>query len=371
MPSSVVPTLPTASGLDRALKCSGSMVLPRVNQEGSKAATRGTVIHRFIEEARTIGRPAALANIEDDELRQQAAVVDLESLPVGAESELAIAYSPGTGEARRLELKGAREYPDMPGFLMGTGDLLGVADEYVVALDFKTGLQTVSAKQSSQLKFLALAAAVLAEKKKARVALLFLNENGSWRRDEAEFDMKELGEFANELREMMGRAEAAANDVNEGRVPPLATGPHCRYCKSVTFCPAQAGLVRSLVPTLGDINSAIVNMTPEERGVAYLKYKQAEDLMKQIGSAFTVMAEADPIPLPGGMLLKRTMSSRSTASKDAAAFILERFNAQTLLGCVTVDLKVLSTQIRAALVENNLVESKTFPVLRQVKDRAK
>lgn len=354
------------------MRCAGSMVLPRVNSEGGRAAQRGTVLHKFVETARTIGRPAALAAIDDDGLRNQAAAIDLDALPVGAESEVALAYCPETGEAKRLELSGAREYPtDMPGFLFGTADLIGVAEDYVVVCDIKTGMAVVSAKESWQLRFLATAAAVLAEKKRARVAMLYLGDNGSWRADWAEFDTKELGQFANELRLMMGRGEAAANDVNDGRVPPLATGPHCRYCKSVTFCPAQAGLVRSLVPTLGDINSAIVNMTPEERGVAYLKYKQAEDIMKQIGSAFTVMAEADPIPLPGGMLLKRTMSSRSTASKDAAAFILERFNAQTLLGCVTVDLKGLSAQIRAALVENNLVESKTFPVLRQVRDKAR
>lgn len=369
MPSNVVPTLPTASGLDRAMHCAGSMVLPRVQTEGGKAAQRGTVLHSYVEQARTIGKSAALANIADDDLRNQANAIDLDALPVGAESEIALAYCPETGHAVRLELKGAREYPDMPGYLMGTGDLVGVGEDYVAVLDIKTGQAVVSAEASWQLRFLALAAAVLSEKRKAKVALCYLRDDGSWRMDWAEFSAADLGGFANELRLMMGRAEAAAEDVNNGRVPPLATGPWCRYCRSMTTCPAQAGLVRALVPTLGDINSALVNMTPQERGVAYTKYKQADELMRQIGSAFALMAEAEPIPLGNGMVVRRVMSSRSVAAPGAAKYILEKYNAETLAGCADVDIKVLSQQIKADLESAGMIETKRFPQLRQTKEK--
>ena len=367
----VAPTLPTASGLDRALRCSGSMVLPRVNSEGSKAATRGTVIHAYLDNARTKDRAYALAQIDDDELRQQAAAIDLDSLPVGAEGEVALSYQPSTGEAKRLELTGAREYPNEYGWIFGTADLVGTTSEYVFVLDYKTGAQTVSASESGQLKFLALAAAVLSERKKARVALFFLNENGTWRKDEAEFGTKELGAFANDLREMIARGEAAAVDVAEGRTPPLATGPWCRYCKSSVLCPAQTSLVRALVPTLADVGSRLVSMTPAERGIAYARYKEAEGLLKEIGSAFQTLAEAEPIPLENGMVLKRVYSSRSSASKEAAAFIAKTYNLETLLGLASVDLRGASQEIKVALESNGLITTTRFPVLRQVKDKAR
>ncbi len=371
MPSNVVPTLPTASGLDRAMHCAGSMCLPRVQTEGGKAAQRGSTLHKYVEEARTIGKSAALANISDDDWRNQANAIDLDALPVGAESEIALAYCPETGHAVRLELKGAREYPDMPGYLMGTGDLVGVGEDYVAVLDIKTGQAVVSAEASWQLRFLALAAAVLSEKRKAKVALCYLRDDGSWRMDWAEFSAADLGGFANDLRLMMGRAEAAAEDVNAGRVPPLATGPWCRWCRSVQFCEAQVGLVRALVPTLGDINGTLASMTAEQRGVAYTKFKAAEELVKKIGSAFSLIAETEPIQLGGGLVVKRVMSSRSVAAPGAAKYIAENFNLETLLGASTVDLKGLSQQIRASLEANGLVTTTRFPQLRQVKEKVR
>ena len=345
------------------------MVLPQVYSAPGRAAVRGSVLHKFIETARTKSRQEALAEIDDDDLRNQAATIDLDSLPVGAESEVALAYNPETGEAKRLTLTGQRAYENEPGWLYGTADLVGVGSDEVVVCDMKTGMAVVSAEKSWQLRFLATAAAVLAEKKKARVALLYLNENGGWRQDWAEYDTKDLGRFAAELRDMMKRGQDAADVVAAGGTPPLSTGPWCRYCKSMTVCPAQAGLVRALVPTLADVNSKLVSMTPEERGQAYLKFKQAEDLVKTIKAAFDNLVEAEPIPLGNGMVLKKTLSSRSSAGKEAAKFILEKYGPATLSGCVDVDLKILSAQIKADLESANLIETKRFPVMRQVKEK--
>jgi len=363
------PNWPTASGLDRAIHCAGSMALPQVYSAPGKAAVRGTVLHKFIETARTKSRREALAEIEDDDLRNQAAAIDLDSLPVGAESEVALGYNPATGEAKRLALREQRAYEQEDGWLYGTADLVGIAEDYVVVCDVKTGIPAVSAYESWQLRFLATAAAVLAEKRMAKVAMLYLNENGNWRSDWAEFTTKDIGRFAAQLREMQQRGLEAAEIVAAGGVPALATGPWCRWCKSMTMCPAQAGLVRALVPTLADVNSRLVSMTPEERGQAYLKFKQAEDLVKTIKAAFDNLVEAEPIPLGNGMVLKKTLSSRSSAGKEAARFILEKYGPATLAGCVDVDLKILSAQIKADLESAGLIETKKFAVMRQTKER--
>ena len=351
------------------MNCAGSMALPQVYSAPGKAAVRGTVLHKFIETARTKSRQEALAEIEDDDLRNQAAAIDLDSLPVGAESEVALAYNPSSGCARRLTLAAQRSYPEEDGWIYGTADLVGIAEDFVFIADIKTGQPVVSARESWQLRFLATAAAVLAEKRKAKVLMLYLNENGNWRPDPAEFTAKELGGFAAELRAMQQRGESAAGVVASGGTPPLSTGWWCRYCKSMPVCPAQSGLVRALVPTLSDVNDRLVSMTPEERGAAYLKLRQAEDLVKTIKSAFDNLVEMEPIPLGNGMVLKKTMSSRSSAGKEAAKFILEKYGPATLAGCVDVDLKVLSAQIKADLENANLIETKRFPVMRQVKEK--
>lgn len=363
------PNWPTASGLDRAINCAGSMALPQVYSAPGKAAVRGTVLHKFIETARTKSRQEALAEIGDDDLRNQAAAIDLDSLPVGAESEVALAYNPSTGGAKRLALKGQRAYEQEDGWLYGTADLVGIAEDFVFVADIKTGQPVVSARESWQLRFLATAAAVLAEKRRAKVLMLYLNENGNWRPDPAEFTAKELGGFAAELRAMQQRGESAAGVVASGGTPPLSTGWWCRYCKSMPVCPAQSGLVRALVPTLSDVNDRLVSMTPEERGAAYLKLRQAEDLVKTIKSAFDNLVEMEPIPLGNGMVLKRTLSSRSTASKGAAQYVLNKYNAETLAGCASVDLASLSPQVKADLEAAGLVDVRRFPVVRQVRQR--
>ena len=365
----VSPNWPTASGLDRAIHCAGSMALPQVYSAPGKAAVRGTVLHKFIETARAKSRQEALAEIEDDDLRNQAAAIDLDSLPVGAESEVALAYNPSTGEARRLALKGQRAYEQEDGWLYGTADLVGIAEDYIVVCDVKTGIPAVSAYESWQLRFLATAAAVLAEKRMAKVAMLYLNENGNWRSDWAEFTTKDLGRFAAQLREMQQRGLEAAEIVAAGGVPALATGPWCRYCKSMTMCPAQYGLIRALVPTLSDLSTRIAAMTPQEKGIAYLKYEQAKKLVEMVGESFGNVMDTEPIPLGNGMVMKKVWSSRSSVSKDAARYIATKYNVDTLLGCATVDIKTLSAQIKADLESAGLIESKRYQKPMKVKEK--
>jgi hypothetical protein len=105
--------------------------------------------------------------------------------------------------------------------------------------------------------------------------------------------------------------------------------------------------------------------------VAYTKFKAAEELVKKIGSAFSLIAETEPIQLGGGLVVKRVMSSRSVAAPGAAKYIAENFNLETLLGASTVDLKGLSQQIRASLEANGLVTTTRFPQLRQVKEKVR
>lgn len=321
--------------------------------------------------AREKGREEALAEISDDELRNQAAAIDLDALPAGAESEVALAYNPVTGEAKRLELTGNRAYPTEPGWLYGTADLIGTDDDCVYVPDLKTGKAVVSAKDSWQLRFLAVAASRLTGKERARVGLLYLQSDGRWHQDWAEFDGFDLDDFASQLHGLYTKIELSYRDYLAGVMPDLSTGSHCRYCKSMSVCPAQTTIVRAFIPTLADLVGKLESMTPEQRGEAYEKYKVAEGLMEMADKAFRAMAQSEAIPLPDGKILKEVSSTRYKASPDAGKFILNAYNPETLIACSEVKLSGLDAGIRAGLEQAGLIETVPFKQLRAVRPKEK
>ena len=362
--------LPTASGLDRAFACPGSAVLPKIKDSQSKSAERGTVLHRFVQVAREKSREEALAGIEDDDLRGQAAAIDLDALPVGAESEVALAYNPMTGEAQRLDI-GQREYPESADWFYGTADLVGVANDMVYVDDMKTGRVVVSAKDGWQLKFLAVAASRYMGVSAARVSFRYLNSDGGWRQDSAEFDGFDLDTFAADLKKLYLRIHEAYKAYLAGIMPDLATGQHCTYCKSLPVCPAQTSIVRAFIPSLGELVTRLESLTPEQRGQAYENYKVAEGIMEMAGKAFRLLAGQEPIPLSDGKVLKEVYSQRYKASKDAALFIANAYNVETLAACSTVSLAGMDAGIKANLEKAGLVEVVPFKQLRAVKPKEK
>lgn len=362
--------LPTASGLDRAFACIGSTVFPRVKDTQTKQAERGTVLHRFVQIARERTREEALAEITDDDLRNQAAAIDLDALPLGAESEVALAYNPQTGEARRLDI-GQREYPEDDNWLYGTADLIGVAGSTVYVDDMKTGRAVVAARDGWQLRFLAVAAARYMGVDSARVGFFYLNNDGSWRHDTAEFDGFDLDTFADDLKNLHQRIHAAYADYLRGVMPDLATGSHCTYCKSAPVCPAQTQIVRSFIPSLGELVTKLEAMTPQQRGEAYENYKVAENLMKKADEAFRLLASQEPIPLSDGKVLKEVYSTRYKAADGAAKYIANAYNVETLAACSDVKLTGMDPGIKANLEQAGLIETVSFKQLRAVRPKEK
>jgi len=307
--------LPSGSQLERAMACPGSEALPCVFAQESEHATRGTVLHRFLEAAR-VDRDAALEAIEDDELRAQAAAIDLSVIPAGAESEVALGWHEADG-ATRYELDGHRGYPD-DGRFHATLDLVGVTPGCVYVRDFKTGNATVAAADSWQLRFGALAAARLAGVGRANVGLLYLGHDGRWHEDQADLDEFDFDDAEEDLSRLARRLEAQ----RAGEPLRFATGGHCRYCPALTLCPAQASLVRAIVPTVADVETRLQALSPAERGTAWEKVKEAEDLVKRVKGALRVMAQAEPFPLPDGRMVKEVASSRRATEPGATSRLI-------------------------------------------------
>lgn len=154
------------------------------------------------------------------------------------ESEVYVAFNFDTGEHHVDASVRDRKYPDMPGFLPGTADLVCVlADESLLVADWKTGGGTGADKQ---LLTLALGLRNVFRKadgsfRLVRLAILYVGDDGvhpvEWEVTGAEL---EAHRFAMAM-------QLADVGVRKDAVP----GIHCTqlYCSHLAYCPGIAKVV--------------------------------------------------------------------------------------------------------------------------------
>lgn len=297
--------LPTASRLDTAEQCPGSMVLDGINTTNTDNAS-GTSIHDFVlVRSVEIGRDAALDEITDRTLRDRCAAIDLSRIPPGAEREVALAWNWRTGEARKVGVNIGRAYPDLgPDWFQGTIDVLGVTGYAVVAQDLKTGEQKVPAAESLQLGFAAVAGTELTGIDRAEVAMLYEGHGGRSFQDHAVLDAEDLAVMRTRLRAIAESRLVALEDVRAGRLPVLRDGPWCSLCPSQRFCPAQAALVRTAAGWgLETVAARMENLSDEEAGRAWEMLAVAEKIVEAGRRALKSRAKQAPFPLPSGKVV--------------------------------------------------------------------
>lgn len=349
--------LPSASKADAALTCLGSVVLPGVREEGEYSEA-GNVLHRYADTARKRGKGAALAEAPEDE-REWLEGIDLDALPAGFESEVALGWNPETDTARRYELPEHRAYPD-DGCYHGTADLVGVRMavdgvekpngnamytarvQRVIVYDLKRFGAKVAAKHSAQLALLALAAARITGAEEAEVGMLQPGSRG-WIVDRHVLDALDLEEWADRFRRLKARIESHV----EGTIPPLTAGGHCTYCPALRWCPAQSALVRQVAGLdLTTIDEMVGALSDVEAGELWERANLVEKLADAAKASLRARATQAPIPLPGGKELRPVKWSQTVKSPVA----------KTELEALTADLakrgeitKQPSTQVRAVL----------------------
>ena len=71
--------LPSASGLDRAIACTASVVLPQVSST-SPAAERGTVMHTYLEAVGRGDDPIVAVESAPEQYREWLRLIDLETV---------------------------------------------------------------------------------------------------------------------------------------------------------------------------------------------------------------------------------------------------------------------------------------------------
>jgi hypothetical protein len=241
---------PSGSTVDRGIHCPSSFVLPQVKRYGDKYARDGKVGHRYIQNARRLGREAALALLPEGEERARWEALDLARMrtdPSLYQGEIAVAYNWVTDTGRIIG--DPEEKKDW-----GTDDeLLFVADaigwgEYVHVTDYKTGYGYVApAKRNPQLKGTALAACRALGLSKAIIEIIHIDKNGKDTPEQAELDILDLDDFASLLRKTRSRIIASQQDLDQGKQPPVKEGPWCTYCPAKDQCPAKTALLQAVI----------------------------------------------------------------------------------------------------------------------------
>jgi hypothetical protein len=291
--------------MDQAAACIASVVLPQTDSVND-AQANGTALHDYLCNVLGMGREEALLLVSEQH-RDVCEALDLSRLPItdagGWAGEVAIAYDAVKDAAREVGRNINRAYGSLADSEIPlTLDVLGIAEDTAVVLDYKSGrTQARAAKDNGQLRLGALAACRCYGTVRARVGIVRLfPDGGSWI-DWAEFDEMEIDSIALDVAELQARALAARIAFTQKREPPaVVEGPHCERCNAFAWCPAKARLALQMAIAPQEIDCQVAQLTDAQAGVALERMRAVRDLVERVEAALKERARAAPIPLPNG-----------------------------------------------------------------------
>ena len=318
---------PSASALERATRCTASVILPQYREPPSEHASRGTAIHAWLEKSI---RPLDVPPEPPDSIAATVRGIDLNDIRNGGTvcgTEVAFAYDIVTGRVRRLEVVD-RQYGEIaPSEIPGTLDLLLVSpDGTPHAIDYKTGnAQAIGAQNNLQLRFAALVARSLwPAAEQIKVSFAYIGHDGRIIWDTAILDEVDLDETRDALRAAFDRWQQA-RAVGKAKTTP---GPHCRHCPSQRACPVYARDWDALATVDGERwldNVRKMAENDEYAGEAWEYIKRHEELLEMAKQELKDRAKARPFALSNGTVVQARTQSRRVVSKQALPLLKERY----------------------------------------------
>lgn len=280
----------SASGLELATRCPGSLTVPHVHED-NEHSLRGTADHATDEDAINAG------DVPDAYLERWPEVETWRA-------EVSYAYDVSSDTARHLGSGLKRAYGDLAPFeVPGTIDVEGRGPEILVIID-KKGYEAVTpAARNPQVRFLALAAARVATADRIEVAIA--PKLGGL--DVAEVDpVFDLDVIAHETRQRLLDIARVRSDARDGKPIAFNVGRWCRWCNGFTNCPKQDEL------------KALVKLDDDHPEIDLLRYQDAADvfdlwkrvgiLHKRLGQQIYAQAAREPIRLRSGKLFGKVIS---------------------------------------------------------------
>ena len=312
-------TNPSASGLDRAVKCTASAVLPQTREPTSAEAQTGTYIHEYLRYA----VPSRLPHLSHPSVAARCAKIDLADIRCGGKVErveAAFAYDVVSGKVREIESDKERDYSSCSeSELPGTLDLLLSSPEGIPhCIDYKSGDEVkIGAATNLQLRFAALVASHLfPDAPKIKVSFCYIGYSGALRWDTAELDECELIETREVLRAAFDRWRLARS-IGQATTNP---GPHCKHCSSVRHCPVAARDWDSLTTLDGEAWVETIqreSASDDYASQAWERIKRIEDVLEIAKGTLRERAIERPIPLSDGTVVAAKTDTRGIVTVKA------------------------------------------------------
>lgn len=329
--------LPSASRLDLAMVCVGSVVLEVVDQR-LEAGDIGHNLHAELDRARKGGEASAWASKA------------LEAAPVWlpqAESEVTYSVDAKTGEVRREGVHLARKYGDNATRFWGTADYVataapaaGLIVEMAHVVDLKTGL--LDMPHVWQLRFGAIGVHVETRSALVRVGTLHAprDERRPWMEWGETYDALDIAGFIGELRSLAWRIGKAREDVKSGAVPRLTTGKHCEFCPARIRCPAQVELVKRWAGKTDEAARDLEALLDvDTAGEAWRRIEAVDAVLKNARRQLYAFGAQNPFPLGDGRMFgKHRQRGRDVVDAQRAYRALAaRFGGDEALRAVTLE----------------------------------
>lgn len=295
--------MPTGSGVERAVNCAASNVLPRAWADTGADAARGIELHGHLERIGNGTDPAESLEMVDGRYRGACEAVDLEALTEDLElsPEVTLVYNPFTDTARILGQSLERDYSGVTDEeIPMTLDLVGVnlAEGRGAVRDYKSGWARISpTRRNWQMLGGSLALSRVYDLDVVDAQLIYLREGVSIRRDPAIFTPADFAVAAGDLRIFADRAAADRARYARGEHVEPTEGSWCKYCPSLWCCPAKTGLIRSVI-TPNALEERIRGPLTDADAVAlWHALKRVEPLLKEGKTRVMALAAIRPLLL--------------------------------------------------------------------------
>ncbi len=290
----------TGSGIERAMNCAATSVLPRVWSESSVYAQRGTAIHAHLERlAHGMPEAESLALV-DVEHRDAAATVDTASLAddLTLSPEVALAYRPSDDTARLIGQGLARDYSTVGlDEIPLTIDLAGKRQDHGVVRDYKTGHRNVTrAGVNWQMIGAALAVSRTFDLDEMEAEVIYVRPGRDVYRDTARLTGLELAGAAAELRALMPRVERDRARLAAGEHVEPTEGSWCQYCPSRFACPAKVGTLQLALDLATGAQIVPAGDLVKAREMLRAAHKELSRIEKQLDDTLStpVLLDVDP-----------------------------------------------------------------------------
>lgn len=296
-------TIATGSGGERFLNCRASSVLPRVWEESTADATRGTELHAHLQRVSDGADPAESLDQVDPEHRAACEAVDLGAIndELALSAEVTLVYAPATDTARVLGTNLDRDYSSIgDDEIPMTIDVAGVDTDAGrgVIRDYKTGWAKLApTRRNGQMVFNSLALARAYDLDEVDAALVYLREGVPVRRDFHTFEASDFAVAAEEVRAAHERALRDREAFAAGQHIEPTEGPWCKHCPSAWSCPAKVGLIRSAIAP-GALEQRLLGpLTDEEAVTLWRAIERVMPLLKEAKTKVLALAAMRPLLL--------------------------------------------------------------------------